>query len=155
METHRLGVEGPHRPPRHESLSVLSLIVILSDVGPQSLAPSIPGPSVRPSVRREIAMRLFGFAFDFGFGLGFVFGFAFGFCCGFADLAWARASVSALAMARALELALALALASALVLASASASALVLACLPLGCWICQVSNHTFGQQLQNNYITIT
>ena len=34
METRQLSVEGPHKPPRHESLSVLSLIIILSVIGP-------------------------------------------------------------------------------------------------------------------------
>ena len=56
METRRLSVEGPHRPPRHESLSILSLIVILSVIGPQSLAPSIPGPSILMSVRPSVCL---------------------------------------------------------------------------------------------------
>ena len=56
METRRLSVEGPHKPPRHESLSVLSLIVALSVIGPQSLAPSIPGPSILMSVRPSVCL---------------------------------------------------------------------------------------------------
>ena len=57
METRRLGVEGPHGPPRHETNALtmysMSSCILLFIVLPISV--------------------------EFGFGLGFVFSFACGF----------------------------------------------------------------------------